>query len=139
MTNELQVFDFNKHTVRVIMQGNEPWWVAKDVCDVLGLTNSRMALEALDEDEKGVSKVYTLGGEQDMNIISESGLYTLIMRSNKPAAKQFKRWVTHDVLPSIRKTGSYIMPVKIKHIDAKNTSLNSLLLDIGWKKLTWEE
>ncbi len=73
------------------MQDGEPWWVAKDVCNVLGLTNSRMALEALDEDEKGVSKVYTLGGEQDMNIISESGLYALIMRSNKPEAKRFRK------------------------------------------------
>ncbi len=139
MTNELQVFDFNKHTVRVIMQGNEPWWVAKDVCDVLGLNNITEALRSLDEDELS-SEILKSGGQgREMKLISESGLYTLIMRSNKPAAKQFKRWVTHEVLPSIRKTGAYIMPSKIKKFDPKKTSLNSLLLDIGWKRLSWEE
>ena len=97
------------------MQDGEPWWVAKDVCNVLGLTNSRMALEALDEDEKGVSKVYTLGGEQDMNIISESGLYALIMRSNKPEAKRFRKWVTGEVLPTLRKTGHYVFNLLSGH------------------------
>ena len=79
------------------------------------------------------------GGAQFLNLVSESGLYTLIMRSNKPEAKQFKRWITHEVIPSIRKTGSYIMPSKVQHFDAKTTSLNSLLLKIGWKDLVWEE
>ena len=89
--------------VRVIMRCADPWFVAKDVCDCLELTNVSMACQTLDEDEKGINKVYTLGGSQDMMLISESGLYTLIMRSNKPEAKAFKRWVTHEVLPSIRK------------------------------------
>ena len=107
MDKSLQVFQFEHRDIRIVMKDGEPWWVAKDVCDVLEHSNSRMALEALDEDEKGVSKVYTPGGEQDMSVINESGIYTLIMRSNKPEAKRFRKWVTSEVLPTIRKTGSY--------------------------------
>jgi prophage antirepressor-like protein len=108
--NELIPFSFKNTKIRVIMKDGEPWFVAKDVCDILGHTNSRMALEMLDDDEKGVSKVYTPGGNQEMNVVSESGLYNLIFRSNKPEAKAFRRWVTHEVLPAIRKTGRYSVP-----------------------------
>lgn len=107
MDKSLQVFQFEQKDIRIVMKDGEPWWVAKDVCDVLEHSNSRMALEALDEDEKGVSKVYTPGGGQEMNVINESGVYTLIMRSNKPEAKRFRKWVTSEILPQIRKTGSY--------------------------------
>ena len=89
------------------MRCADPWFVAKDACDCLGITNVSQACQALDDDEKGIYKVYTLGGSQDMMLISESGLYTLIMRSNKPEAKVFRKWVTSEVLPSIRKTGGY--------------------------------
>ena len=109
MTNEIQLFKFNDHPVRIVEKDGEPWWVAKDVCDVLELTNSRMSVESLEEDEKGVSNIYTPGGMQSMTVISEAGLYSLILRSRKPQAKAFQRWVTHDVLPTIRKTGSYSM------------------------------
>ena len=139
MTNALQVFDFHDKTVRIIMRDGEPWWVAKDVCEILGLADTHTALRTLDDDERGRQNLPTHGGEQEMSVISESGLYTLIIRSNKPEAKQFKRWITHEVIPSIRKTGSYIMPSKVQHFDAKTTSLNSLLLKIGWKDLVWEE
>ena len=139
MTNALQVFDFNEQTVRIIMRDGEPWWVAKDVCDILGLADTHTALRALDEDERGRQSLPTPGGEQEMSVINESGLYTLIIRSNKPEAKQFKRWITHEVIPSIRKTGSYVMPSKVQHFDAKTTSLNSLLMKIGWEELIWEE
>ena len=80
-------------------------FVAKDVCAVLEHSNHRMAVSGLDADERGVSKVYTRGGEQQAVVISESGLYSLTVRSNKPQAKEFKRWITHEVLPTIRKTG----------------------------------
>ena len=139
MTNALQVLDFNEQTVRIIMRDGEPWWVAKDVCDILGLADTHTVLRALDEDERGRQSLPTPGGEQEMSVINESGLYTLIIRSNKPEAKQFKRWITHEVIPSIRKTGSYIMPSKVQHFDAKTTSLNSLLMKIGWEELIWEE
>lgn len=85
----------------------EPWFVAKDVCECLDIGNSRDAVAALDEDEKGVDSIDTPGGAQEMSIISEAGLYSLILRSRKPEAKAFKRWITHEVLPAIRKTGGY--------------------------------
>jgi len=108
MKNSITTFTFKENSVRVILdETGNPWWVAKDVCDVLDHSNHNMAVQGLDDDEKGVRKVYSLGGEQDTTIISESGLYSLIFRSNKPEAKNFRRWVTHEVLPAIRKTGSY--------------------------------
>lgn len=107
VSNSLQLFQNAGFKVRVIMRDSEPWFVAKDVCECLDLANSRDAVSRLDDDEKGVGKADTLGGSQDMMLISESGLYTLVMRSNKPEAKVFRKWVTSEVLPSIRRTGSY--------------------------------
>ena len=113
----LQVFSFQDKQVRVVMENGEPWWVAADVCGVLEFGNPRQALEThLEADEKGVQKMDTLGGEQSMTVISESGLYTLIMRSNKPEAKKFRRWVTSEVLPAIRKHGAYATPAKIDEL-----------------------
>ena len=112
MNNGIQVFEQSGlGSVRVVMQDGEPWFVAKDVCDCLDLGNPRTSIALLDEDEKGVHTMDTPGGAQEMSIISEPGLYSLILRSRKPEAKAFKRWVTHDILPSIRKTGGYGMVV----------------------------
>jgi len=108
--NQLQKFMYSNQEVRSTVINGEPWFVAKDVCDVLELTNSRMAVERLDEDEKGVSSTDTLGGTQNLTIVNESGLYSLILGSRKPEAKQFKRWITHEVIPMIRKTGGYVLP-----------------------------
>lgn len=108
---ELSIFqhpDFG--TVRNMVIKGEPWFVAKDVCDILGLTNSRKATAGLDDEEKGVTISDTPGGQQSLTIINESGLYSLIMQSRKPEAKAFKKWVTSEVLPSIRKYGYYISP-----------------------------
>lgn len=103
-------FSFDGIAVRTVMVNGEPWWVAKDVCDVLGILNPSDAISKnLDDDEKGVDLIYTPGGKQKVVIVNESGLYSLILRSRKPEAKRFKRWVTHEVLPTIRKTGSYTM------------------------------
>lgn len=93
--------------VRSVMIDSEPWWVARDVAEVLSLGNMHSSLALLDEDEKGVHSVETPGGLQQLAIVSEPGLYSLILRSRKPQAKTFKRWVTHEVIPSIRRTGSY--------------------------------
>uniref|UniRef100_UPI00158AF826 BRO-N domain-containing protein n=1 Tax=Burkholderia ambifaria TaxID=152480 RepID=UPI00158AF826 len=101
------VFNYESTPIRTIEQDGEVWFVAADVCKVLDHSNSRMAISRLDEDEKGVSTVDTLGGQQEVTIINESGLYSLILSSRKPQARAFKRWVTHEVLPSIRKTGRY--------------------------------
>lgn len=91
----------------MVAADGEPWFVAKDVCDILEHSNTSKAVLSLDDDEKGVTKGYTLGGEQDLIIINESGLYNLIFRSNKPQAKVFRKWVTSEVLPQIRKQGHY--------------------------------
>lgn len=110
--NDFTIFKFGDSEIRVINKCGEPWFVAKDVCDALALTNSRKALTALDDDEKGVTLSYTLGGEQNLSIVSESGMYTLVLRCRDAVNKgsvphKFRKWVTAEVLPSIRKTGSY--------------------------------
>jgi prophage antirepressor-like protein len=108
--NQLQqIFQYQQHQLRTVIKDGEPWFVAKDVCDVLNHSNHKVAVTRLDEDE--VSKVYltdSLGRKQQTTIVNEAGLYSLILTSNKPEAKQFKRWVTHEVIPSIRKTGGYV-------------------------------
>jgi anti-repressor protein len=114
--NQIQKFIYSNQEVRSTVINGEPWFVAKDVCDVLELTNSRMAIDRLDEDEKGVSSTDTLGGKQNVTIVNESGLYSLILGSRKPEAKQFKRWITHEVIPSIRQHGAYMTPSTIEKV-----------------------
>ena len=104
----LQVFNYDTTEVRTLIVNGDPWWVLKDVCVVLEIANPRNVVARLDEDEKGVHSIDTLGGTQKMSIINESGLYSVILRSDKPEAKAFRRWITHTVLPAIRKTGGYI-------------------------------
>ncbi len=107
--NEMQVFesiDFGQ--IRALMRDGEPWFVAADVCRVLDIVQNRNAVARLDDDEKGVCLMDTLGGKQEMTIINEPGLYSLVLGSRKPEARAFKRWVTHEVIPAIRKTGGYI-------------------------------
>ena len=101
-------FQFKKHEVRVVEQEGAPWFVAKDVCNILGLDNITWALNGLDDDEQALEKLKSGCQHREMKIISESGLYCLIFKSRKSEAKKFRRWVTHEVLPSIRKTGGYI-------------------------------
>ncbi len=105
--NELQVFNYESNEVRTVMIDGEPWFVLKDVCQVLGISKYRDVASRLDDDERGLFKMDTLGGLQEMTIINESGLYSVILRSDKPEAKPFRKWVTSKVLPSIRKTGEY--------------------------------
>ena len=109
-TEEVKVFEYQNSKVRTVSRNDEPWFVLKDICAVLGISNNRMAADRLDDDEKGVSLIDTLGGRQEMNIINESGLYHVILRSDKPEAAPFRRWVTNEVLPSIRKHGAYMTP-----------------------------
>ncbi|MEC0492967.1 BRO family protein [Bacillus glycinifermentans] len=110
MMNELQkVFNYQDQQVRTVVKDGEPWFVAKDVCDVLGITDARKSVNLLDEDERNSIPVTdSLGRNQETFIINEPGLYSLILRSRKPEAKQFKRWITHEVIPTIRKTGGYV-------------------------------
>lgn len=107
--NEIQTFESPEFgSIRVVRdEDGEPWFVAKDVLDVLDL--DKTALRKLDEDEKGVDSIHTPGGEQQMTIVSEPGFYKLVMRSRKPEAKAFQRWVTHEVLPALRREGGYMV------------------------------
>lgn len=109
---DLQLFNFEKHPVRTIADENgNPWFVAKDVCEAIGLSNTSQAVERLEEDEKGIYPIDTPGGTQEMLFASESGLYEIVLGSRTTErTKRFKRWVKRDVLPSIRKTGSYLAP-----------------------------
>ena len=117
--NELQIFNSPEFgEIRTIEQNGEPWFVGKDVCAALELSNATVALQRLDDDE--VTK-FNLGGlAGETNIISEYGLYSLVLGSRKPEAKEFKRWITHEVIPSIRKTGSYNKPMTMLEIIAAN-------------------
>lgn len=109
MENKIIPFNYGDNLIRVVNDETtgEPLWMAKDVCDVLGYTHITNTLSKLDNDEKLTVKILQSGQNREMMCVTESGLYTLILRSNKPEAKPFKRWVTHEVLPTIRKTGSY--------------------------------
>ncbi|AHM72105.2 MULTISPECIES: BRO-N domain-containing protein [Yersinia] len=122
MTNKngVSVLCFERHTVRVLQLGGEPWFIAKDVCQALEVVNHRMALKALDDDEKGVNLTYTPGGQQLMRTVSESGFYKLIARSRKAStpntfAHRFSNWVFREVIPSIRKFGAYGVPWALLH------------------------
>lgn len=129
--HELTVFENEAFgDVRVLNRNGDPWFVAKDACECLELGNPRSSLALLDEDEKGVHSVDTPGGKQEMTIVSEPGLYSLILRSRKPEAKAFKRWVTHDVIPSIRKRGLYATPQTVEAMLADPDTAIKLLTSL---------
>lgn len=104
---EISTFNFNQTPVRTILVDGEPGFIANDLCAVLDIRNPRDTVANLDDDEKGVVTTDTLGGAQQTAYVTEAGMYSLVLRSRKPEAKAFKRWVTHEVLPAIRKTGAY--------------------------------
>lgn len=112
--NELEIFKNEEFgEIRTVVIENEPWFVGKDIAFVLGYSNSRKAIiDHVDVEDKGVTKCDTLGGSQDLTVINESGLYSLILSSKLPTAKKFKHWVTSEVLPTIRKHGAYMTDEK---------------------------
>ncbi len=105
--SNLSMFAFEGQEVRFVGTAEKPEWIAADICECLELSDTSKALEPLDADEKGTKIVRTLGGEQEMLTVMEPGLYRLVFKSRKPIAQRFKRWVFHEVIPSVRKTGSY--------------------------------
>lgn len=119
--------------VRTMMRDGEPWFVAADVCRALELDRTWNALQRLDEDEKGTTSISTLGGEQEVSIINEAGLYTLVLGSRKPEAKVFKRWITHEVIPSIRKNGAYLTPEMAHKVLSDPQNLIQLLTTLQEK------
>ena len=123
MDNKLMTFEnaaFGK--IRTLTIDGEPWFVAADVCRALEIGNPSMTVERLDDDEKGISTIDTLGGKQRMTIINEPGLYSLVLSSRKPEAKAFKRWITHEVIPAIRKYGGYMTKSLLEQV-LENPSL----------------
>ena len=128
MDSNLQLFAFEGSQVRALEIENEPWFVGKDVAKILGYSNSRDALKRyVDDEDKGVAKLDTLGGKQNQTIINESGLYSLILSSKMPNAKKFKHWVTSEVLPAIRKHGAYMTDEKAFDVVNNKDGLASLL------------
>lgn len=120
----VEVFNFSQERtpIRVQVINNEPWFVSKDVCDILEISNNRDAVSRLDDDEKATSVLPTQFGAKEMWLINESGLYSLIFQSRKPEAKTFRKWVTSEVLPAIRKKGYYgVYKEKTDYIDAQDT------------------
>lgn len=152
MEQNLMTLQYSGKTVRTVMNDGAPWWVLVDVCAVLGITNNRNVSARLDDDEKGVCLMDTPGGKQEMKIINESGLYSVLLRSDKPEAKPFKRWVTHEVLPSIRKNGGYTVSkgklvcdvpgnaaaCQIMQEMTKSATAIQVLVD-GYKRYFWSE
>lgn len=111
IVGELQVFNYNENQVRTVLQDGEPWFVLKDVCEVLGISDHKVAARRLEGDEVCQTPLIdSIGRKQETTIINESGLYNVILRSDKPQAKPFRKWVTAEVLPSIRKHGAYMTP-----------------------------
>lgn len=126
--NELKNFSFEGRQIRALTIEGEPYFVGKDVAEVLGYSNSRKAIaDHVDSEDKGVTKCYTLGGTQKLTVINESGLYSLILGSKLPIAKKFKHWVTSEVLPTIRKHGAYMTDAKAAAIVTDKGSLADLL------------
>jgi len=136
MTNSLSSllpFHYEGAQIRVLTDSQgAPWFIAADLCSCLGIRNPSDALSRLDDDEKGLGSTETLKGQQSLATVNESGLYALVLSSRKPEAKRFKRWITHEVLPAIRRTGSYAVPNLASTQPAlpanKQDSVNALLL-----------
>lgn len=138
----IQVYTYNEKDVKLRTQmiDGEPWFVAKDLCDILELNDVRRAVEPLDDDEKLSGELLQSGQRRSMWFVNESGMYTLIIRSNKPEAKKFRKWVTSEVLPSIRKTGRYELqpssagvsrPVRMRR-RSRSELVNADLLNLLW-------
>ncbi|CAK7192253.1 hypothetical protein COMNV_00444 [Commensalibacter sp. Nvir] len=134
ISNSILSFNFDNANVRVIDKNNEPWFVLKDICNVLDISKYRDASSRLDDDERGSVRLDTPGGKQEITVINESGLYSLILRSQKPEAKRFKKWVTAEVLPSIRKTGSYSISLSENNV-IKPNQLGGIIKGIVNKSL----
>lgn len=131
-----EIFNFRGQDVRTVIINNEPYFVGKDVAEILGYTNPRQALKNhVDEDDKGVSKCDTPGGKQDLVIINESGMYSLVLSSKLPQAKEFKRWVTSEVLPTIRKHGMFATDELLDNPDFAIATLQKLKEEREAKKL----
>lgn len=132
MDMQMQIFRNDQFgEVRTVLRDGEPWFVAADVCRVLELEQVTNAMRKLDDDEKALISIKGISrGNDATNIVNEPGLYTLIIRSNKPQAREFRRWVTHDVLPAIRKTGAYMTPAVQEQLNDRLARLENALTNL---------
>lgn len=122
ITNEIAIFNFGENEIRTLVVEGDPWFVAKDVCDILEIKNQGNAVSRLEDDEKQTVRLTdTLSRNPNTTVVNEYGLYNLILGSRKPEAKAFKRWITHEVIPTIRKHGAYLTDeVLAKTLDDPN-------------------
>lgn len=141
--NEIQIFNYQDKQVRTVEKDGEPWWVLKDVCEVLEISHIKDTADRLEKDEVGQTEVIdSLGRKQKTTIINESGLYNVILRSDKPQAKPFRKWVTSEVLPAIRKHGGYLTPEKVEEALLNPDTIIRLATDLKTereKRLRLEE
>lgn len=114
--DKLQIFNYQQSQVRTVMVNGEPWFIAKDVCEILDHSDVSTAVRRLDDDEKLTQTLFVSGQNREVWLVNEPGLYSLTMTSRKPEAKEFKRWVIHEVLPSIRRHGLYANPDTVERI-----------------------
>lgn len=131
----MQVYTFNETDISIRIQNidGNPWFVAKDLCDALELNDVRRAVEPLDDDEKLTGEILQSGQRRLMWLVNESGMYALVIRSNKPEAKKFRKWVTNEVLPSIRRTGSYtVQPAAKRGRKTRGELVNADILNLLW-------
>lgn len=138
--NELKVFKNEEFgEIRTAKQGDEVLFIAVDVCKALDIKDTSRAVSRLDGDEKGTTLIRTLGGEQNVLTVNEYGLYSLVLSSRKPTAKAFKRWVTHEVLPTIRKTGGYLTPEKVEEVLSNPDTIIKLATDLKEERAKRQE
>lgn len=130
MSTSIIPFTFEAHEIRAVEIGGAPWFVLADICQALGIRNARDISARLDEDMKGVDQIDTPGGRQSMTVVSEAGLYDVVIRSDKPKAAPFRRWVTTEVLPAIRQHGAYMTPSRIEEVLADPDTIIQLALQL---------
>lgn len=130
MSTSIIPFTYGARDVRVVDRDGEPWFVLTDLCKVLTLGNATMVARRLADDMKGVSQIDTPGGTQSMTVVSEAGMYDVVLRSDKPEARPFRRWVTAEVLPAVREHGAYMTPAKIEEVLADPDTIITLALQL---------
>ena len=124
MNKEIEIHNFENKNIRIIGTHNDPWFAVKDICNILEISNPSLTLKNIPEKWKGIQKITTTFGDQNMLIVNESGLYKLIMRSNKPIAEKFQEWVCEEVLPSIRKKGEFVLQEYKQKLEEKQIVLD---------------
>lgn len=133
MSENLKVFDYKNNKIRTVKLDGKPWFILKDICGVLGMDTSQLkkVADRLEDDEKARTQITTPGGVQESWVVNESGLYNIVLRSDKPEAKPFRKWVTSEVLPSIRENGAYITPAKLNELLCRPESVIEMLTTLS--------